>query len=112
MADKQTQLLALPSWYAYTQQPDQVAKELSVQLHLLASACTALSFPISSRRSSSGFCGFLLVDRVPNAIKQGDEKSDIDSARDARAVLEVERGEVLNGVFEPSFGDAAGQRQL
>lgn len=90
MADEKAQLLALPSWYTDPEEADQIAKELSIELDLLSTAsCASFSFSIATGCSSLLLGGFLLVDSVAYAVQQGDEETNVDSARDACAVFEV-----------------------
>jgi hypothetical protein len=81
VADEKAQLLALPTGYTDSQQADEVAKELSVQLDLLpATSCASFSFSMSTGCSSLLLGGFLLVDGVAYAVQQGDEETDVDGA--------------------------------
>jgi hypothetical protein len=99
--DQQPQLLALPARYANLQQPQQVLEELAVQLHLLPARRLARRGPRARPPAHFGLPqrrGLLLGYGIADACDQGDEEGEVEGARDACAVLEVQRSEVIDGL--------------
>ena len=93
MRYQESQLLALKTWYTYPQQPQEVAKELTVELNsllfllwLFHFACSGLSGSNLSL-PSSGF--FLLRYRIVHSMYQRDDQSDIDTSGDLRPMLQI-----------------------
>lgn len=113
MADDQAQLLALPAGYADPQQSQQVLEELAVELDLLAPGCLALA---ARRLVRLGLAplrgGFLLGDGIADAVDERNEEGEVDCARDARAVGQVERREVIDGGLEVGGREPLSQKGL
>lgn len=89
MADQESQLFTLPSWYHNLQQPEQTLEKLSVQLDLLPLRRIALSTRHSPFAQS--LCGsqrrrFLFRDCISYAIDESYEEGKVDGAGDAGAV--------------------------
>jgi len=103
MANDQPELLALPPRNTYLQQPNQALEELAVDLDLLA-----LRRIVFARRRGFGGAscggGFLLGDGVAHAVYQRDEEREVDGARDACAVGEVEGCQVVDDGFDVCAG--------
>ena len=107
MTDDQSELLTAPSRYAYPQQPQQVLEELAVQLDLLPSCsfaftgtCSRLALGLTSYRGR-----LLFRNGIADAVHESDEECEVNSSRDARSVLEVESGEVVEEGFEGGAGE-------
>lgn len=106
MADQQSQLLALPSRYTYSQQSDQVSKELSVELYFLpgcyfARSCACLWPPPRLGVRCQG--GLLFPNSIAYTEYEGEEERYVDGARDARSVSKVQGREVIYYVFDRGF---------
>lgn len=107
MTDEQPQLLTPPPRNANLQQPQQILKELPIQLHLLSARRLALRqarprplprLRLPQRRR------FLLGDGIPNSTNEGDEESEVDGAGNPRAVLQVAGRELVDDALDSAVG--------
>lgn len=108
MANQQPKLLALPPRYAYPQQPQQVLEELAIELDLLPAR--SFAFALGRRRLAVGGGtlgrGLLFGNGIADAVDEGDEEGEVDGAGYARAVLEVQAGEVVHDGRGRGAGEA------
>jgi len=106
IAPQKPDLGALPSRHTYPEQLPQTAEELPVQLDLLLPSGIAFPFCRPSAGSSTpsfrNSCsrGFLFFDSVPDPVCDDQEECEVHTARDARAVRDVESREVLEEAFQ------------
>lgn len=114
VSDQEPELLTLPPRYTYFQQPQQVLEELSIQLYLLPPRCFTLACCCLIRcfGGTPYGSGLLLGNCIPYAVYEGDEESEVDGARYACSVLEVQPCEVVNYGFGRRAGEAVGRKRF
>lgn len=108
MTAQKSRLFALPRGDTYPQQLPQIPKELDIQLCLLLAILLPAETLAAVLRSACGG-GFLLFDSASNTVDQRERERNVDGSGDARAVFDVERGEVGEELLERAVGDGHGE---